>query len=134
MTNILLLSRFYSPTNYTTLEKDLLGDEQTVVFYLETRGFSTKKSEEGWEFWISIDILVYDEDEIRYVEEIDEKEIHVTNATERPAMIWYTFPFFTGNMVRSGSFWVRIVVKDRLSNRVAQQEKEFYIDLSRQPE
>jgi hypothetical protein len=134
LTDILLLSSFYSPTNYTAIEKDVLADDQTVVFYLETRGFATEKSEGGWEFWVSIDIIIYDEDEYRYVEEIDEKEIHITNATERPGMVWYTFPFFTGNMVRSGSYWVRISVKDRLSDRVAQREKEFYIDLSRQPE
>ena len=133
LSDILLLSAFYSPTNYTPLEKDLLGDDQAVVFYLETRGFATKKSEQGWEFWVSMDIIVYDENDIRYVEEIDEKEMHVTNATEKPRMVWYTFPFFTGNVVKSGSFWVKIVVKDRLADRVAQTEKEFYIDLSREP-
>lgn len=134
MSNILLLSKFYSPTNYTAIERDVLGDDQTVMFYLETRGFTAEKSEEGWEFWVSMDIIVYDEDGYRYVEEMDEKEIHVTNATEKPGMVWYTFPFFTGNIVRSGSYWVRISVKDRLSDRLAQQEREFYIDLSREPE
>lgn len=134
LSNILLLSKFYSPTNYTAIERDVLGDDQTIMFYLETRGFTVEKSQEGWEFWVSMDIIVYDEDGYRYVEEIDEKEIRVTNATEKPGMVWYTFPFFTGNIVRSGDYWVRISVKDRLSDRLAQQERKFYIDLSREAE
>ena len=130
VSEIQMFSDFISPTNYTEIKEEVIGDEQTVIFYLETRDYKTKKVNNVYEFWISIDIIISDEWNNTYVEKIDEKEIH-SNSTERSGMVWYKYSWFTGNMVRSGWYTVRIVVKDRLADEIKEAERKFYVDLSR---
>jgi hypothetical protein len=131
VSQIYMLSEFYGPGNYTEIDDKVIGDEQTVIFYIEASDYKTKKTGEGYEFWLSIDILITDEFNNTYVEKIDEKQIHVTNSTERDGMIWYKYSWFTGVMVLNGDYTVEIIVKDRLSGKIASVSREFYLDLSR---
>jgi hypothetical protein len=131
VSNILMLSEFYNATNYTEIEDQYIGDEQTVIFYIEARDYETKKTGEGYELWLSIDIIISDEWNNTYVEEINEKEIHITNSPDRDGMVWYKYSWFTGTMVRSGEYTVEIIVKDRLSDKISPVSREFYLDLSR---
>lgn len=131
LSSIVMVSEFYGPGNYTTLESDILGDQQSVIFYVEVRGFQTKKVEGKFEFWLSMDVVIGDSDGNIYVEKVDEKEIHVTNVTEKPGMIFYKYPWYTGNMVISGGYWVKIVTKDKLSGKIKESRREFEIDLTK---
>jgi hypothetical protein len=131
VSGILMLSEFYNPSNYTQIDDEYIGDDQTVIFYIEARDYETKRTGEGYEFWLSMDIKISDEWNATYVEKIDEKEIHHLNSSERDGMIWYTYTWFTGSMVRSGEYTVEITVKDRLSGRILPASREFYLDLSR---
>jgi len=129
--NILMLSEFIGPGNYTEITDEVIGDDQVVIFYIEASDYETKKTGEGYEFWLGIDIMISDEWNNTYVEEIDEKEIHTTNSTAREGTVWYKYSWFTGNMVRSGEYTVEINVKDRLSGKILSVSREFYLDLSR---
>jgi len=130
---IVIASDVYGFHNYTAVTSNILGDDQSVYFYVEVRNFETRKTKAGYEFWVSMDITIRDQEGNRYVERMDDKEIHVTNATERPGAIFYDYPWFTGNMVKSGAYFVKIVAKDKLSGQIAETEKEFDIDLSKKP-
>jgi hypothetical protein len=131
VTNILMLSEFYNITYYTEIEDEYIGDDQTVIFYIETRDFKTKKTREGYELYLSMDIEISDEWNNTWVEELNEKEIHITNSSVKDGMVWYTYTWFTGNIVRSGEFTVEITVKDRLSGKILPVSRKFYLDLSR---
>ena len=131
LSQILLLSEFYGPTNYTVIENNTLGDAQDMMFYIEVRDFGVKRESGTYEFWVSIDISVSDWEGVEYVSKINEREIHRTNETEKPGMVWYTYAWNTGGVLRTGEYWVKIDVKDKISNRIATAERTFYIDLSR---
>jgi hypothetical protein len=131
VSKIHMCSEFYGPGNCTEITDEVIGDDQTVIFYIEASDYKTKKTGEGFEFWLSIDILISDEWNSTYVEEINEKEIHRTNSTSRDGTVWYKYSWYTGNMVRSGEYTVEINVKDRLSGKISTVSREFYLDLSR---
>ncbi len=131
VSDVLLLSEFNGPGNYTELGTTVLGDDQGVTFYVEIRDFGIEKSGSLYEFWVSVDIRIGDETDV-YIDKTDQQEIHIKNATEKPGMVYYKYPWNTGNMVRSGDYWVKIVAKDKLLGRVAESRLEFEIDLDKQ--
>jgi len=125
-----LASQYYGPGNYTEVENDLLGDDETVFFYAEVRGFQTKKVDRNYEFWVTIDISIADSVGNIYLEKKNEKEIHETNATEKPAYVFYKYPYYTGNLVLSGAYLVKIVATDKISQTFVETSKEFRVDLN----
>ncbi len=127
---IVLASEYYGPRNFTMVENDLLGDDETVFFYTEVTGFRTRKVDRHYEFWVSIDISLSDAAGNIYFEKKNEKEIHETNATKRPTYIYYKYPYYTGNLVLSGAYLVRIVATDKISGTLAETSKEFQVNLS----
>jgi len=127
---IVLASQYYGPGNYTVVEDDLLGDDETVFFYTEVRGFQTKKVKPYYEFWVTIDISIADGAGNVYVDKKSEKEIHVANVTEKPGYIYYKYPYYTGNLVLSGAYLVKIVATDKMSGTFVEKSKEFQVDLN----
>ncbi len=130
---IILASKVYGPGNLTEITNNTLGDDQLVYFYIEARGFKTKRTDRHYEFWVSMDIKIQDDQGNVYVQKIDEKQIHVTNATRRHNMVYYYYPWFTGNLVKSGAYKVTIVVKDQLSDLHVEATREFKVNLTRRP-
>ena len=133
VSEIVLASKVYGPGNLSELEGNTLGDDQLVYFYVEARGFQTKRTGKYYEFWVSVDIKIEDDQGNVYVQKIDEKQIHVTNATRRRNLIYYYYPWFTGNLVKSGTYKVTIVVKDQLADVHVEASREFEVDLAKQP-
>ncbi len=131
LSSIALASEFYGPGNFTIVEGDVLGDDQTAIFYVEVRGFQTRRIGRGYEFWVSMGVTIADDEGNLYVERMNEKEIHVTNATERPGMVYYKYAWYTGNLFIGGRYWVTITATDRLADRVAESRKEFWVDLDK---
>jgi len=127
---IILASQYYGPRNYTEVPGDLLGDDETVYFYAEVKGFQTKKVGPHYEFWVTIDISLADAAGNLYFEKKTEKEMHVTNATEKPGYVYYKYPYYTGSLVLSGAYLVKIVATDKLSGTFVETSKEFQLNLS----
>jgi len=127
---IVLASQYYGPGNYTEVPNDILGDDETVYFYTELRGFRTKKVDPYYEFWVTIDISLADAAGNVYFEKKAEKEMHVTNTTEKPGFVYYKYPYYTGNLVLSGAYLVKIVATDKLSGTFVETSKEFQVNLS----
>jgi hypothetical protein len=130
LSTIILASQYNGPGNYTEVKDDLLGDDETVFFYAEVKGFQTQKVDRNQEFWVTIDISIADSAGNVYLEKKNEKEIHVTNATEKPAYVYYKYPWYTGNLVLSGTYLVKIVATDKISQTFVETSKEFRVDLN----
>ncbi len=131
LSNITLLSEFNGPGNYTVLQSDVLGDAQNVIFYVETTNFKTQKDDGQYEFWVSMDITIGGPEGEIYVEKLNDREIHIKNATSKPTMVYYKYPWNTANLVQSGEYWVKIAATDKLSGNIVEMERKFQVDLNK---
>jgi hypothetical protein len=116
--------------NLIKIGNGTLGPNTPVHFYIEVRNFQSQKVDNVHEFWLTMDIVITDWNGTVYLEKINENEIHITNATEKPGMVFYRFPWHTANLVLSGEYQVTIIVKDKLSGRIEERSKDFSVVLT----